>query len=627
MNQDSSSKKDMLAGGTMLSNGRYRIVRHLASGGFGNTYEAVSTTFDAKCAIKEFFMSGVNHRDGDTCTVQVSNPTMTSTFESAKAKFKKEAQRLYDLRNDHIVRVHDRFEENNTAYYVMDYIDGKSLSQMMKSQGHPFSEAQVRDILSQMTDALRCIHGHKLWHMDIKPGNIMMDASGRCTLIDFGASKQTDMDSGGVTSSAIAQTPGYAPMEQVNGNKDYWGSWTDFYALGATIYNLLTGNRPPLSDDISVKKSQAFSFPETVSQQMRRLVIHMMSPVYVNRPQSVDEVETELNGAMTQPPAADDNSTVYGSQANAVYKPSSQAPVAPETDADATMVGQQPPKPAGGTPAPRKNKTLIYLLSGLGAAALAIVLYFAFSGGGGKTADTGKGGDKTFEVKGVSFTMIPVEGGTFTMGATTEQGDDAEDDEKPAHRVTLSDYYIGETEVTQALWQAVMGSNPSEIKGNNCPVENVSWNDCQQFINKLNSLTGQRFRLPSEAEWEYAARGGNQSRGYKYSGGNNLENVGWFDAEEDEVAKVETYNVKTKQPNELGIYDMSGNVVEWCSDWYGENYYASSPSSNPQGPSSGSGRVIRGGCRDDYAVDCRVAYRDRCTPDHHDFFYGLRLAL
>jgi formylglycine-generating enzyme required for sulfatase activity len=572
MNQDRSSKKDMLAGDTMLSNGRYRIVRHLASGGFGNTYEAVSTSFDAKCAIKEFFMSGVNHRDYNAYIVQVSNPMMKSTFELAKAKFKKEAQRIFKLHNDHIVRVHDLFEENNTVYYVMDYIEGNSLSRLMKAQGHPFSEQQCRDFLIQMTDALRCIHASQIWHMDIKPGNIMMDASGRCTLIDFGASKQTDMDSGGTTSSVIAQTPGYAPMEQVNGNKDYWGPWTDIYALGATIYNLLTGNRPPLSDDISVRQSQAFSFPDTVSQQMRRLVIHMMSPVYVNRPQSVDEVEAELNRVVTPPPADDNNSTVYGSLANTVYNPSNQTTIAPVTVADATVAKPQP---------------------------------------------------KTFKVKGVSFTMIPVEGGTFTMGATAEQGIEAFDDEKPAHRVTLSGYYIGQTEVTQELWHSVMGDNPSYFKGAKLPVERVSWEDCQKFITKLNSMTGQRFRLPTEAEWEFAARGGNSSRGYKYAGSNTLDNVAWY----CDNSGSETHNVGTKSPNELGIYDMSGNVWEWCSDWYGENYYAQSPSFNPQGPSSGSRRVFRGGSWDYYAGICRVADRGSYTPDNRDSFLGLRLAL
>ena len=208
------------------------------------------------------------------------------------------------------------------------------------------------------------------------------------------------------------------------------------------------------------------------------------------------------------------------------------------------------------------------------------------------------------------------------MGATAEQGSDAYTDEKPAHRVTLSDYFIGETEVTQALWQAVMGNNPSEFKGDNRPVENANWNDCQTFIRKLNSLTGKQFRLPTEAEWEYAARGGNKSRGYKYSGGNSLDAVGWYNENSGDA----THEVKTKQPNELGIYDMSGNVCEWCNDWSGENYYAKSPASNPKGPSSGSYRIGRGGGWGFEIRSCRVAYRDGDKPDLHACGFGLRLA-
>ena len=172
----------------------------------------------------------------------------------------------------------------------------------------------------------------------------------------------------------------------------------------------------------------------------------------------------------------------------------------------------------------------------------------------------------SFTVNGVLFEMVRVEGGTFRMGATSEQGGDAERDEKPVHSVKLNTFYIGKTEVTQALWQAVMGSNPSHFKGADLPVENVTWYDCQNFIQKLKSLTGQKFRLPTEAEWEFACRGGNKSRGYKYSGSNNLGSVAWYNGN----SGGKTRPVGTKAPNELGIYDMSGNVWEWCNDWYAD---------------------------------------------------------
>ena len=222
----------------------------------------------------------------------------------------------------------------------------------------------------------------------------------------------------------------------------------------------------------------------------------------------------------------------------------------------------------------------------------------------------------------VIFKMIAVEGGTFQMGATSEQGTEAESSEKPVHSVTLSDYYIGETEVTQELWEAVMGSNPSDFSGYpQRPVEQVSWNDCQAFILKLNELTGKNFRLPTEAEWEYAARGGNKSQGYKYSGSNTIGNVAWY----TDNSSLTTHDVKTKQANELGIYDMSGNVWEWCQDWYG--IYSSGSQTNPAGPTSGYGRVYRGGSWQFNAKNCRVSSRYGSAPGSRSNNLGLRLSL
>ena len=217
--------------------------------------------------------------------------------------------------------------------------------------------------------------------------------------------------------------------------------------------------------------------------------------------------------------------------------------------------------------------------------------------------------------------MVKVEGSTFTMGATPEQGNDAYEYERPAHQVTLSDYYIGRYEVTQKEWQAVMGDNPSKFYGDNLPVDYVSWNDCQDFINKLNQLTGLKFRLPTEAEWEFAARGGKQSKGYKYSGSDNIGVVAWYTGN----SGGKTHQVGTKEPNELGIYDMSGNVWEWCGDWYGS--YSSSAQTNPTGPSSGSGRVLRGGSWFYYARNCRVSYRGSINPSYRDYFIGFRVVL
>ena len=216
--------------------------------------------------------------------------------------------------------------------------------------------------------------------------------------------------------------------------------------------------------------------------------------------------------------------------------------------------------------------------------------------------------------------MIQVEGGTFKMGATPEQKGDASSRESPVHEVKLSDFSIGEMQVTQELWEAVMGSNPSWFNGNKLPVDWVSWNDCQEFIRKLNEKTKRNFRLPTEAEWEYSARGGKKSQGYKYAGSNNLDEVAWY----LENSGIKTQEVGLKKPNELGLYDMSGNVWEWCNDWYDD--YSSSSQNNPQGPSSGSFRVYRGGSWSNDARYCRVSYRNYSTPDFRSSYLGFRLA-
>lgn len=223
---------------------------------------------------------------------------------------------------------------------------------------------------------------------------------------------------------------------------------------------------------------------------------------------------------------------------------------------------------------------------------------------------------KTYHVNGVEFSMVAVEGGSFKMGGGRY------DFEKPVHEVKLTSFSICQTEVTQELWEAVMGSNPSNYKGLKFPVENVSWDDCQTFITKLNQMTGQHFRLPTEAEWEYAARGGNQSNGYAYSGSNSFREVGWC----RDNSRGRTHVVATKAPNELGLYDMSGNVWEWCQDWGDGSYYASSPINNPTGPSSGTTHIVRGGAWNDQQMDCRVEHRIGRKPTSTSELTGFRLA-
>ena len=234
-----------------------------------------------------------------------------------------------------------------------------------------------------------------------------------------------------------------------------------------------------------------------------------------------------------------------------------------------------------------------------------------------------------FEVGGVEFKMVYVEGGTFMMGAQNSDpkspnyDGEALDDESPVHEVELSDYYIGETLVTQALWKAVMGNNPSRFTGDaDFPVETVSWDDIvEKFIPALNKKTGRTFRLPTEAEWEFASRGGNKSKRHKYSGSDEIDEVAWNMGN----SGGETHPVKGKKANELGLYDMSGNVLEWCSDWFG--FYSIGAQYNPQGPDEGSSRVLRGGSFGYKEWGCRVSFRFSYKPNSRSCDFGFRLVL
>lgn len=228
--------------------------------------------------------------------------------------------------------------------------------------------------------------------------------------------------------------------------------------------------------------------------------------------------------------------------------------------------------------------------------------------------------DGVLMVGDVSYKMIPVEEGTFMMGAE-RQDEDADTMEMPAHQVTLSSYLIGETEVTQALWKAVMGKNSATVKDDKLPMVEVNWGKCETFIEKLNELTGENFRLPTEAEWEYAARGGNMSQGYKYSGSNNIDEVAWYGGNSDGTAHI----VGQKLPNELGLYDMSGNVFEWCQDRY--DYYSRDSQTNPVGSMHGYNRVCRGGMYMSGAASCRPSSRTNSSPRDGASFIGFRLAL
>ena len=323
------NNQNMLQVGTIL-HGTYKIESYLASGGFGNTYLTKNIEFDETYAIKEFFVKGVCQRDGNSTTISVSNAENTNSFEQQREKFKKEARRLRSLSNPHIVKVYDLFEENGTAYYVMDYVDGENLSVRLKRTNAPLAESEVRNYLNQILDGLEAIHNEGMFHLDIKPANIMVDSHDVVKLIDFGASKQQSTVGGATMSTGISYTNGYAPSEQMAQSYDKFGPWTDFYALDATMYKLLTNQDPPsvsdLSEDETEDKHLALPMPN-VSEEMKTLVVWMMQVNRLKRPKNVGEIRRILQ----QPSVATSNNE--GTKAFSPY----QSYVNPVNDDEETV--------------------------------------------------------------------------------------------------------------------------------------------------------------------------------------------------------------------------------------------------------------------------------------------------
>ena len=294
------SNNDLLSIGTLLCNGKYRIEKHLASGGFGKTYLATDTSFDEIVAIKELYIKGLCGRDAVTGDVAVTLIDNKQPFMAQQEKFRKEARRLRKLDNKHIVKVRDLFDENGTSYYVMDFIDGESLSERIKRIGR-LSESDIMALLPQILDALDAVHKEQIWHLDLKPANIMVDSNGCVKLIDFGASKQLRSSDGTMlsTSSTLAYTPGFASSELMEQNLEKFGPWTDLYSLGATIYYALTLNQPPSPSDINENPTEALKLPSNIGEKMAELVAWLMKPNRMERPKNAKEVSLSLRDMCT----------------------------------------------------------------------------------------------------------------------------------------------------------------------------------------------------------------------------------------------------------------------------------------------------------------------------------------
>ena len=505
------------------------------------------------------------NRIGKPAAVKILYPDLALNAPIVE-RFINEAKVMVKLDHPNIRQVYDYDEIEGRPCIIMEYLEGDDLKARLV-KGDRFSDDRLQKWWDQLTDALNYTHQQGVIHRDIKPSNIFIDKHGNVKLLDFGIAK-IEENSGHTQTGVAMGTRIYMSPEQVRDPKRVKAA-TDSYSLAVTFVHLLTGKAPydtTTSSDFDIQMSIVTQPLDLggLPRDWQEFLMPYLEKDAGKRPELKHFTES---GAKQM--AETRNSVVEPHS----YIASNEATVIESSETDKSPL----------TSVYRVQKDLV------------------------------------FQVNGISFTMKFVEGGTFQMGSGDSE---AYDDEKPIHSVTVGSFYMGETEVTQALWKAVMGSNTSYLKGDNLPVEEVSWDDSQEFIRKLNQLTGKTFRLPTEAEWEYAARGGNKSQRYKYAGSNSIDDVAWYTRTTNGSG---TKPVKTKQPNELGLYDMSGNVWEWCSDWYGS--YSSSAQTDPRGPSAGSYRVLRGGSWYNDAGFCRVSGRFNYGPGSRYKNRGFRLSL
>jgi len=614
----------------------YELLEQLGQGGMGVVYKARHIHFDEIYALKRLWEQfGAN--------------------EMVLNLFLNEAKILRKLNHKNIVQVTDVFSLENQNYIVMEYIKGRSLDEIIKKEVGPIRRERAINLFKQMLEGIAYIHDQPtpIIHRDIKPLNLLVTEDDIVKITDFGIAKV--LDAGQNASTVVKGTPIYMSPEQIMNPKSV-DIRTDVYSLGMTFYEMLCA-KTPFSGDTTTTPTAVYAaimndevpspthFYPGISDELSAFVMKAIHKDRSQRFASANEMLDELE-------------RLQRSGATTIQESSFQKVVPTQATKSLESIDESAPTTVIDNSIKKSN---ILWLWGIGFGIIVgLVLLIIISGGtkaSSPTTDTVKVDAPVVEAAS-SLTMdqqqemVLVEGGTFTMGCTSEQTN-CYSDEKPTHQVTVDGFLMGKYEVTQELWQSVMGNNPSKFKGSKRPVEQVYWYAAVEFCNKLSEkeglqkaysgsgdnitcdFTSNGYRLPTEAEWEYAARGGASSTNTQYSGSNTIGDVAWYDNNYGKKGKsleekLKWYNsrgktnaVGTKSPNQLGIYDMSGNVWEWCWDWYED--YSSSTQTNPTGPNSGSNRVLRGGSWSDDAKACRVAVRLSFLPGLMDNDFGFRL--
>ena len=544
--------------GTLLQGGKYRIEKVLGQGGFGITYLAEQVMLGRKVAVKEFFIKELCNRDGATSHVSVGSTGSIEMVERFKEKFLKEARLIAAMDNNHIVRIYDIFEENDTAYYIMENIDGGSVDTLVKDRA--LQETYALKIIKEVGSALEYIHMQNILHLDVKPSNILLRKNGDAVLIDFGISKRYD-DAGGQTSTTpVGISKGYAPIEQYNQGLQNFSPATDVYSLGATLFKLLTGQTPPEAPSL-LDDDEFPECPVKVSSSYWSAIEKALEPRKKNRYQTVNDfiealtIKDSINNNEENQRRRDNQETLNEETINLVTK---------EVSSSYNI---------------KDSKSNL-----------------------------------TFTIKGISFNMVKVESGTLNIIETVDSGFLGLSSKKVRKEIKIDEFYIADIPVTQSLWDIVIKPKTTQLSTSMYPKTEISYNDCTIFIQELNKIFGKKFRFPTEHEWVFAAQGGNKSKGFKYSGSNDLSEVGWF--KQNSNSKLQS--VAQKKPNELGLYDMSGNIWEWCND----NDKASKSSFF-----IGTLRPKKGGSFENYETFCSLDQNNTELQDIRSNTIGLRLAL
>jgi formylglycine-generating enzyme required for sulfatase activity len=583
--------------GTIL-NKKYIIGRVLGYGGFGITYLAWDKVLDIKLCIKEFLPRDLAARSANLSGISVYTGESRKHFQYGLDKFLEEGRALARFVNHPgIVSVRDYFKENNTAYLVMLYLEGITLKEYLKEHGDRIDYDTALNIMMPVMDALREVHKIDMLHRDISPDNIYITKEGQIKILDFGAARYSMGEHS--RSLSVILKPGFAPEEQYR-SKGKQGPWTDIYAVGATFYKAITGMIPPESldrlheDTLIVPSEKGVSILSNAEQAL----IKAMSVRAGERFQTMEAFQEALTEEEIRPdpPLPESEPPVPGPESEKISKPKITEPEAPKaeerkTDTAPDIRKKKPGKMIIGVIAAvfvfaivlvllssKKNQNVIEPVTKMETPGVQAVS----SDEETKIAEPKQGQPWQDPVTGIEFVWVPK--GCFQMGSNSNEENSA-----PLHEVCVDGFWMGKYEVTQAQWKKIMGNNPLEIKGDNLPVYDVSWNDVQTFISKLKLQPGYRFSLPTEAQWEYAARSGGKNQ--KYAGGNDIDSVAWYESNSGDIFHM----VGTKASNGLGIYDMSGNVWEWCEDVYDENAYSKHGRNNPVMSSGSSDHVSRGG--------------------------------